>query len=285
MEAFVEDWGQDSLDITILLAGRRDLGKWWRYDFTEGIAPWRLYLNDRPGAQLEFLDGTCFEIPASTVVLLPAGLRFQTRAWSPVRHFYVHFHLAGFARLPDRIATKPILVPESSLLRSMIAEASADLVAGSPRLELQWRLKAIVLQALARSLGTSQGEEALPDSAATYGVLRNALRYIQEHHTVPIDNEMLADRCGMSVDHFIRRFRDKVGETPRQHLLTYRARAAAQRLVAGDQTLDTIASECGFASRSHLTRVFHGRYGVTPSEYRRRGQAAAMAELSALSAD
>lgn len=270
MEVTIEDWWRDELQISIIAGGRVELDASWRYDFTSGISPWRLYRNDRSGAAMEFEDGTTFAIPAATCVLLPTGLRFQTRAWTTLQHFYVHFHLDGQPLLPEATLHRPIELGDPPVLRFLIQRAGLDLAGSVDLVPLQWRLKAVVLEALVtlfERLSESHGEQELDSNHAPF---RHALRYIQDHVSGPINCQDLAEMCGMSPSYFTRQFRLAMGLTPAQYVLQYRARLVAQKLASTDQTLESIASETGFVNRSHLIRVFKRQYLTSPGNYRRQ---------------
>jgi transcriptional regulator GlxA family with amidase domain len=43
---------------------------------------------------------------------------------------------------------------------------------------------------------------------------------------------------------------------------------------AEDATIEVIAERCGFADRTHFSRVFHARFGVAPGQLRRGTSAA-----------
>jgi AraC family transcriptional regulator len=119
--------------------------------------------------------------------------------------------------------------------------------------------------------------ESLPPDAAsrfarvvaTPNHVRPAIRHIEAHAGDAITNDALAALCGLSPAHFIRVFRDAVGQTPAQYVLERRIATAAQRLIFGDESIDAIAERTGFANRFHFTRAFTKRMGVGPGAYRK----------------
>jgi len=80
----------------------------------------------------------------------------------------------------------------------------------------------------------------------------------------------LAAAAAMSVRHFTRVFTDEVGETPGRFVERVRLEAARHELEFTSDTLDVIASRCGFGSAETLRRAFQRRMNVTPDSYRRR---------------
>jgi transcriptional regulator GlxA family with amidase domain len=80
----------------------------------------------------------------------------------------------------------------------------------------------------------------------------------------------LAAAAAMSVRHFARVFTDEVGETPARFVERVRVETARHELETTTDTLDRIATRCGFGTAETLRRVFQRRLGVSPDAYRRR---------------
>jgi transcriptional regulator GlxA family with amidase domain len=83
----------------------------------------------------------------------------------------------------------------------------------------------------------------------------------------------LAAAAAMSVRHFSRVFTDEVGESPGRYVERVRLEAARRELESAGDTLDVIASRCGFGTAETMRRSFHRRLGVAPDSYRRRFRA------------
>ena len=103
---------------------------------------------------------------------------------------------------------------------------------------------------------------------------RSAIRAVQtlvesapgaDHH-IPT----LASAAAMSVRHFTRVFTSEVGESPGRFVERVRLEKARRDLETTTDTLDVIASRCGFGTAETLRRVFHRRMSVAPDSYRRR---------------
>ena len=103
---------------------------------------------------------------------------------------------------------------------------------------------------------------------------RSAIRAVQtlvesapgaDHH-IPT----LTAAAAMSVRHFTRVFTSEVGESPGRFVERVRLEQARRDLETTADTLDVIASRCGFGTAETLRRVFHRRLSVAPDSYRRR---------------
>jgi transcriptional regulator GlxA family with amidase domain len=80
----------------------------------------------------------------------------------------------------------------------------------------------------------------------------------------------LAAAAAMSVRHFSRVFTAEVGEPPGRYVERVRVETARRELETTDDTLDVIATRCGFGTAETLRRSFGRRLGVAPDAYRRR---------------
>ena len=83
----------------------------------------------------------------------------------------------------------------------------------------------------------------------------------------------LASACGLSRSHFAKAFKASMGTPPHRWLLRHRVHRAAEMLERTDESISAIASSCGFADQSHLTRIFHAMVGFSPADWRRRRKA------------
>ena len=80
----------------------------------------------------------------------------------------------------------------------------------------------------------------------------------------------LAREAGMSRSAFARDFRATLGVTPMEFVTRVRLNLARRLLVSTVRSVEAIAAEVGFNSRSHFSRVFRDHYGTDPSTFRRR---------------
>jgi transcriptional regulator GlxA family with amidase domain len=81
---------------------------------------------------------------------------------------------------------------------------------------------------------------------------------------------VLAESASLSERHFTRVFTSEVGETPSRFVERVRTEAARRELESTMDTLDVIATRCGFGSTDTIRRTFHRRLRTSPDAYRRR---------------
>jgi AraC family transcriptional regulator, activator of mtrCDE len=82
----------------------------------------------------------------------------------------------------------------------------------------------------------------------------------------------LAQLVGMSRSAFMARFAVAFGEPPMAVLRRLRMRQAASLLAANALSIDQVAAQAGYQSRSSFTRTFRKVYGTDPSEFRAAGR-------------
>ncbi len=85
--------------------------------------------------------------------------------------------------------------------------------------------------------------------------------------------ESLAHEVGLSRSALAERFTQFVGQPPIQYLASWRMQLAANQLLAGTDSIATIAERVGYESEAAFSRAFKKTVGMPPSEWRkRRGQ-------------
>lgn len=100
--------------------------------------------------------------------------------------------------------------------------------------------------------------------------LHRVIEFMAQRFAEPLTLDQLAAEACVSKYHFVRLFREKVGQTPHSYLTDIRLDCACQMLLATDLPMAEVASACGFARPSHFSAAFAQRHGVSPSTYRRR---------------
>lgn len=76
--------------------------------------------------------------------------------------------------------------------------------------------------------------------------------------------------CSYSPSHFMKLFKDLTGKSFTRYVVDYRLEIAAQKLAEPTVGVTEAAATVGFNNMSYFTRAFSAKYGVTPSEYKKR---------------
>lgn len=104
-----------------------------------------------------------------------------------------------------------------------------------------------------------------------YKQIEKAIRYIDENFKEHPSIDEVAKNIGMSKFHFIRVFREYVGVTPKQFLHSVTLNYAKEHIKESKSILDS-SLDIGLSSSSRLHELFVNLIGVTPKEWREKGQ-------------
>jgi AraC-like DNA-binding protein len=94
---------------------------------------------------------------------------------------------------------------------------------------------------------------------------------IDRAYAQPLDIQSLAGVAHVSDAHFIRTFRATFGETPHRYLQRRRVERAMFMLRETERNVTDICLEVGFTSLGTFSRTFSEIVGVSPTDYRARG--------------
>ena len=110
----------------------------------------------------------------------------------------------------------------------------------------------------------------LPAETADTLRLKTILQWLSAHYTEALRVEDAAAVCSFSSSHFMRWFRQMTGQSFIAFLNDYRLNLAADALRTTDDSILTIATQCGFANLSYFNRAFKAHFQMTPRAYRKR---------------
>jgi len=231
-------------------------------------------MNDRDGAGIDF-EQSVFPLRARRLYLIPADVFFSCRSEEAFNHFYVHFDVLSLAgSLKKKLFSLPIeLAPKAALEKEARALAKIAQVAGAstPDFAVQYRVQALIVSAFANYLQTVSIDhvKSFENLNADQSQVAPALEYIEKHLSGELNNAILARLCCLSQDHFARRFREIIGETPGQFICKRRVAVAAQELLFSTASIDEIAARAGFCNRFYFSRVFNAEMRMPPAAYRK----------------
>lgn len=204
-------------------------------------------------------------------------------------------HHAGLPK-PSGRPYVPVKLATFRLSRDLVAEAAMSVGLRARQAELEHQVIAgdEVLRGLAQAL-LSDLKAGCPDGAvaaercaaalvgrvllrqqrsgpsALAGALARAQAHIELQLHAPLTLEELAGVAHMSVFHFCRVFRERLGATPHQYILAKRMELAKKLLWQRDRasSMLDIALACGFSSSSHFASQFKRHTGYSPLQWQR----------------
>jgi AraC family transcriptional regulator len=172
---------------------------------------------------------------------------------------------------PSREPLHPHLLSEDDALATLVRllMAEADIEGGSGRLYGE----SLALAITSRFVTNAQKLPLGPAEGVAHALSAVRLRRVVDLMTSDLSDDLsletLAQESGYSRAHFLRMFRVATGSTPHRYLRERRLEYARDQLMSGGDSITEIAHAAGFSSHSHLTKLFHERFGATPSEFRR----------------
>jgi AraC-like DNA-binding protein len=98
--------------------------------------------------------------------------------------------------------------------------------------------------------------------------LRLLINEVPEGEFLKMTSREMAARCGNSVKHFNRSFRNLFGMSLAQKQELARLQKARQALVETACRIDTLALDAGYRDAREFSAAFKKHFGVTPSEWR-----------------
>lgn len=102
--------------------------------------------------------------------------------------------------------------------------------------------------------------------------IKEALNYIEQNFQNDISVEGIAEFCGLNRTYFGRIFKETVGRSPQEFLLSYRMVKAAELLKLTQLSIGDIGNAVGYPNQLHFSRAFKNVYGISPREWRNQNR-------------
>ena len=167
----------------------------------------------------------------------------------------------------------PIFVRDENIYTSAGVTAGMDLALAlveedhGPRLALQVARNLVLY--LRRPGGQSQFSAALSLQLTDRKPLRELESWVLDNLSKPLTVPILAQRVAMSPRNFARVFTQEMKTTPAKFVERLRVEAARRRLEESQNSMETIAGECGFGNINSMRTVFQRALKIAPGQYRR----------------
>lgn len=98
--------------------------------------------------------------------------------------------------------------------------------------------------------------------------IHEALVFIEHNFQNDISVEDIADVCGLNRSYFGKIFKEAIGKSPQEFLLSYRMIKATELLKLTKLSVGDISSAVGYDNQLHFSRAFKSIYGVSPKKWR-----------------
>lgn len=202
-------------------------------------------------------------------ILAATGLldgRRATTHWSTARQLAAEY--------PEiEVDADPIFIREGDVWTgagiSACLDLSLALVADDFGEDLALRVARQLVMYLKRPSGQSQFSVPL-EPVSTTRRIEDLRHHITANLAAPLTVADLAAHAHVGERQLTRIFKTELGTTPSAYVESARVERARNRLETTDETLERIASTCGFGTTDTLVRAFRRQLDTTPTEYRRR---------------
>jgi len=99
-------------------------------------------------------------------------------------------------------------------------------------------------------------------------LINSALKIIDYNYCTNISVEQIAERLSVDPAYFSRRFKEKMGMSPKKYILHKRMERAKELLSITDAGIFEISNSVGYEDQFYFCRVFKKKCGMTPGQFR-----------------
>ena len=229
---------------------------------------WQFVFVTEGERRIQMQEGT-LDLRANELLILPPGRVHRGRATSIPASFQM-FNLAQELN-PQRKYFRARVIRDRALIHEFACVTSQ--LGSRPALQrLSGRIakQLASLTAVDDEFDISIRKPGVPPfvvSSTPNRRLISARSLLDQHLNGPLRLEQLARISGYSRYHFVRRFRETFGISPKTYHLCVRLLEAKRLLAIGHEVCD-VALHLGFSDQSHLGRNFRRVFGTTPGYYR-----------------
>lgn len=175
----------------------------------------------------------------------------------------------------DRVVESMGFTKDDPVVKVRESEEIGQLVRkmiGTKELDLDGQLRRYAYMMMFFSDMIADGEQGkngeLPLQVISYA--EYAARYISNHYREKIRIRELAERIGISRSYLVKLMKQEMGMSPQEFLIATRMKRASEFLIRTDDSIRSVADECGYDDALAFSKVFKAKFGVNPSEYRLR---------------
>jgi AraC-like DNA-binding protein len=231
-----------------------------------------------------YLDKEIYEYSTGTVTILPENFPHTTISGEKKDFWeYIFFDLKMVVRelYPDNVILQYEIIEkineepmafskeEDALLAGLveIILQEADRQAPYYRPMIRNYLMNLVMAIMRRHENLSKYGDMQQKNTGVIQIAP-ALDYINKNYTQPLKAKDLADVCSMSETHFRRVFEEYVNMSPMDYVNLVRIQRACDLMKKSNDSMETVAAKCGFATTSTFNRNFKKFLDTSPYQWK-----------------
>lgn len=205
-----------------------------------------------------------YELTQDTLAILPPGclhgMKRGEEGEAPVPYFDIKFALSDANLQAQLGALAPV---------RHIGKPEMDLIMRLSKVTEQQTLRDAICTALVCELANQHAGQIPPVKAGVCAASLAAYRYILQHSDRNLSLEDVCAATSYNKTYLSAVFRRDFNLTVNEFILSQRIRRAKEMLRYSEYGIGGIASQLGFASVAHFSRLFKEATGQTPSRFRK----------------
>lgn len=238
------------------------------------------------GAGKYHIDGNILEVQEGDLLVFNPGVCHQAMFIKeyevPTTEFFVGFtdiHFPGYEHNFLPVPGDGYIIHTSGELRQKLFKICSSMEAEKSvcRPGRYFMLKAYLMQLIL--LVVREQSESTPitgsyafESANKKYVVEQILNYFEDHYNEKISLDQIAENMYLSPFYISKIFKSETGDTPIRHLINIRLEKAKELLAGGSpDSVQEVAAMVGYDDAYHFSKLFKKRFGITPSQARKRG--------------
>lgn len=238
----------------------------------QGLASYLVFLVESGSGILEY-DGTQRPLQAGDCVFLDCRRPYLHRTGDDLwRLRWAHFYgpnMGGiYKKYEERGGQPAFRTAQPQRYRALLQELYA--LAGSDDYVRDMQICARLFDLLTLLMEESWHPDRGRISRGKRQSVQEIKDYLDAHYTEKITLDALAERFYINKFYLTRVFKEQFGQSVNGYLVQLRITQAKRMLRFTDNSMETIAQECGLHDANYFARLFKKIEGVTPGEYRRR---------------
>ena len=227
------------------------------------------------GSGTSHINGKAYPIKRGMLLCAkPGSIRYSK---FPVRCSFIRFFPGGSKTedIEKLLYTIPdcLYVDDPDILEklfSLFARLSSYLIFSSPDAHSIVKANAVFLDIISVYLSLCNEANNPMANTPMYRPVCEIHEYINEHFAEDCSLKKLAHIVNLSPNYLHTIFKECVGLTPYEYVLSKRIDRAKALIMTGEKSMLEISMETGFCSQSHFNKIFKAQTGATPANYRKK---------------
>ena len=117
-----------------------------------------------------------------------------------------------------------------------------------------------------------KNSEHIQNIDMTDTLMQKAAKYIRSNYMEDLSLEVVAAHVNISPTYFPKKFKSSTGFGYKEYLINVRMQEASKMLLETNESINTIAMNCGFKDSDYFGNAFKRTKGISPLKYRKNNK-------------